>query len=191
MHIPTVDLPGKEVLDKTVFPCTEEGAFKFHWQGYGLRLYLPKETVGSVKKVTVEIVSATKFQLPANTELVSPVFWLEVEGKLDRPARLKLQHWGLVTREEQCTSLSFVMCRATTAVVHQFELCGGSFSSGSNYGQLEVMEFKYYGIIRNLQSDDVVEPSYAAKVFYESDDKLIGTFVVVPWHEMYLTVSIK
>ena len=84
-----------------------------------------------------------QFKLPDDMELVSGVYWISFPSEvLKQPITLELQHCAYLEQTEQ-THLTFVTskCNQKTLPYKFKPLHGGSFSSKSDYGIVQIKHF--------------------------------------------------
>ena len=123
----------------------------FEWEGYGLRLHVPEGSLpGDMEMCTVNIRASLsgKFQLPEDTDLLSPVFWISAPCKSTKPVTLEIQHYAL--RDEIVLSgLSFVSAKDSQKdLPYRFkQLDGGVFNMDSAYGTIQPRHFCGIGVM--------------------------------------------
>ena len=166
----------------------EKAPLTYRWEGYGLNLYVPEGTTASF---SIKAVWSNSFELPDGTELVSPVFLVSCERKVEGPVGVELQHCARVREEGEKSGLSFVVCKVEKPKPpYQFELVEGQFSSSSNYGRVEV-DFcsKIMAVTRQRgHSPDLM---FQAKLYYQQvqQSKPVVHFVIVPKHDTSIKVG--
>ena len=140
---------GVEVIGETAFTVPNQGA-AFEWEGYGLKLHVPEGSlpVGMGEcKIKIKASLSGQFQLPVDSDLLSPVFWIVAPCKFTKPVTLEIQHCAL--REETILShLSFVSAKCTQRdLPYRFmQLNGGIFTIDSAYGSIQLIHFSGIGI---------------------------------------------
>ena len=92
---------GVDILQET--EVTNSPQF-FQWQGYGMKLRIsPQSLPSNVDSCTITITVSLsgQYKFPADTELVSPVFWFKCDPpcKFNKLLTLEIQH---------CVSLNLV-----------------------------------------------------------------------------------
>ena len=143
----------------------------FHWEGYGLKLKVPAQSLPShinSCKITLMVSLSGLYQFPDNTELVSPVFWLRCEPKVqfEIPLSLEIEH---------CAPLeNYSHLRMTRALRSQNELPylfkvihGGKFSKHSSYGVIGLNHFCAFAVGQEGSN----ECRYWSSVFYMGPPK--------------------
>ena len=66
------------MIGETTFTVPNQGA-AFKWEGYGLKLHVPEGglPVGMGEcKIKIRASLSGQFQLPVDSDLLSPVFWI-------------------------------------------------------------------------------------------------------------------
>ena len=126
---------------------------KFEWNGYGLKLHVPKGSLPSGMnecRVNIKASFSGQFQLPEDSDLLSPVFWISAPCKFTQPVTLEIQHCALTEDKAVVLSdLSFVSakCSQKDPLPYKFkELDGGVFSMHSSYGSVQLSHFSGFGI---------------------------------------------
>ena len=157
-------LRGAEVVAERDFVITNQ-ARSYHWDEYGFRLHVPEGSLEaglSETTVNVRVSLFGHFQLPADSELVSAVYWVFCPHKFSQPLTVEVQHCAAPS---QCSSLSFVRTKCTQQELpYQFkELEGGSFSQQSFYGSISVNHFSGIGIKRKRSKE--VSDDYCAQLY--------------------------
>ena len=158
-------------------------ARSYGWDEYGFRLHVPKESldVGLTETtVNVRVSLSGYFQLPADSKLVSAVYWVFSPRRFSQPLTIEVQHCAAPS---QSSDLSFVRTKCTQKELpYQFkELEGGVFSQQSFYGSISVNHFSGLGITKrkrprseSSESDsgiDEPEEQYCASLYKEKKGK--------------------
>ena len=140
---------GVEVIgEKELTVSTQE--FSFEWKGYGLRLHFPKGSLPlSMGECTINIkVSFSgQFQLPEDSDLLSPVFWIMAPCKFLNPVTLEIQHCAIQDKETS-SDLNFVSTKCSQRdLPYKFRhLEGGVFMRHSSYGSIQLNHFSGVGV---------------------------------------------
>ncbi len=195
VFLPTGYLRGAEVVDQRRFHITAQPQ-NFEWKENGFRLHvldgcLPAGTTDVTLDVGVSL--SGQFELPADSQLVSAVFWLQSSVKLEKPVVIEMEHCVSLTDPSHCSQLSFVITQC-----HQKELPysfrpleGGVFSLNSSFGSISRTQFSGLGIIRRRFGRSEAEVRYRGQQFYQRHPShWIVHFVVVKSLRAHLKVSI-
>ena len=169
-----------------VVVSAEKAPLTYRWEGYGLNLHVPE---GATASFSIKAVWSSSFELPDETELVSPVFLVSCEGKFEGPVGVELQHCARVRKKGQKSGLSFVVCKVKRPKPpYQFELVDGQFSSSSSYGKVEVNFCRRIMAVTRQRGQNP-DPMFQAKLYYQQkqQSKSLVHFVIVP----KLDISIK
>ena len=124
----------------------------FHWEGYGLRLHVPKDSLPADMeqcKVNIRVSLSGQFQLPdGSSDLLSPVFWISAPCKFTKPVTLELQHCALTENEVVLSNLSFVFTKCSQRdLPYTFTaMSGGVFTTHSTYGSIQLSHFSGVGV---------------------------------------------
>ena len=175
------------MIGETDFVVHTEGGF-FEWTGYGLRLCVSKDSLPAGMeecRVNVKASLSGPFQLPENSDLLSPVFWISAPCKFQKPVTLDIQHYA--SRDDASISdLKFISAKHSQEdLPYTFrQLDGGVFTTDSSYGSIKLSNFCGKAIIgrRTLRS-------YCAQIYTikrESDWKVF--FIIILNHDILRTV---
>ena len=145
----TGHLRGAKVVAETTFTLTPE-AQSFEFTGYGFKLHVPKCSLPakvSETQLNVRVSLSGQFQLPADCELVSAVYWVSCPHKFTRSLVVEIQHCAALSSDEQCEQLTFVHTMCTQKELpYTFTEEGGVFSHHSSYGSLSLSHFSGVGV---------------------------------------------
>ena len=144
-------------------------ARSYCWEEYGFRLHVPEDSLKeglSETTVNVRVSLSGHFQLPANSELVSAVYWVFSPHMFSQPLTVDVQHCAAPS---QSSNLSFIRTKCTQKELpYQFkELQGGVFSHQS-YGSISVNHFSGLAIGRT-KSEEVTD-DYCAQIYKLRED---------------------
>ena len=177
-------------------------AQSYCWDEFGFRLHVPENSLEaglSETTVNVQVSLSGQFQLPADSELVSAVYWVFSPHMFTQPLTLEVQHCAAPSHS---SNLSFVRTKCTQKKLpYQFkELEGGIFSRQTFYGSLSVNHFSGLAITKkkihkksepSKSGSGTDEVQYCACLYKQK--KGIGQlrlhFVVMKDLEAYRTVS--
>ena len=140
--------------------------FSFEWVGYGLRLGVSKDSLPTgMEECRINIKASLYglFELPEDSELLSPVFWISALCKFKKPITLELQHCG--SRDEACfADLTFIStkCSQKTLPYTFKQLDGGRFSTDSSYGSIQLSHFSGVGVNGKKRTPR----AYCAQIYY-------------------------
>ena len=140
-------------------------ARSYRWDEFGFRLHVPENSLEaglSETTVNVRVSLSGHFQLPADSELVSAVYWVFSPHMFSQPLTVDVQHCAAPS---QSSNLSFVRTKCTQQKLpYQFkELQGGSFSQQSFYGSISVNHFS--GLAIKCKRSEEVSDDYCAKLY--------------------------
>ena len=164
----------------------------FVWKGYGLKLNIPPHALPDNTQsctITIKASLSGQYQLPRNTELVSPVFWLKCYPmcKFRTPLTLEIQHCAPLTN----TSHLFIARALCTQpnLPYEFKLLrGGIFSTYSSYGVIDLNHFSGVCAVQEGSGGR----RYWSSVFYMGPHKNQKIHFAVTWHsDAHITVSVK
>ena len=185
-----------DVIGETNIFITDQ-AQTFHWEGYGLKLHIPKGALpAGLKecKIFIKVGLSGQFTLPQNTSLVSAVYCLDTEPKckFSQPLYLEIQHCA---KSSQTSKLSFARC-SQNSPPYTFEILeGGEFSSSSFYGRIQLHSFslitqllRALGLAR-IRGEEPVK--YHARLYYmmRGEDRREIHFLITEDLDAHATVS--
>ena len=138
-------IQGVEVIGMTEFTVPSHG-INFEWKGYGLKLNIPEESLpGGMEecRFNIRVSLSGQFQLPEDSDLLSPVFWISAPCKFTKPVTLEIQHCALTVDETVLSDLHFVSAKCSQKdLPYRFEhLAGGVFTTHSSYGSIQLNHF--------------------------------------------------
>ena len=162
----------------------------FEWKGYGLKLNIPPQSLPSEMDsctITIKVSLSGQYQFPTNTELVSPVFWLQCSPScvFKNSITLEIQHcaplknsFRLLIARASCTQEDLPY---TFKVLH-----GGVFNEHSSYGSVALSRFSSYAVIQEMCK----EHRYWSSVFYLGPLSPQKIHFAVTWDDdAHITVS--
>ena len=157
-------LRGAEVVAERDFVITNQ-AQSYSWDEYGFRLHVPENSLEaglSETTVNVRVSLSGHFQLPADSELVSAVYWVFSPHMFSQPLTVEVQHCAAPS---QSSNLSFVRTKCTQKELpYRFkEFEGGVFSQQSFYGSISVNHFS--GIAIKRRRSEEVSEDYCAQLY--------------------------
>ena len=138
------------MVGETAFTVPTQG-ISFEWEGYGLKLHVPAHSLpGGMEECKIKIRASLsgQFQLPKDSDLLSPVFWILAPCKFTKPVTLEIQHCALREDETVLSHLSFVsaLCSQRDLPYRFMQLFGGIFTTDSAYGSIQLIHFSGIGI---------------------------------------------
>ena len=141
---------GVEVVGKTEFTVSTQGGH-FEWDGYGLKFHIPEGSLpGGTGNCMVNVRASPsgQFQLPEDSDLLSPVFWISAPCKFTKPVTLEIQHCALREHKAVLSDLRFVSAKCSQKdLPYRFEhLDGGVFTTHSSYGSIQLNHFSGVGV---------------------------------------------
>jgi len=118
--------------------------------GYGLRLFVSEGSLPAGMeecRVNIKATLTRPFQLPEDSELLSPVFWIAAPCNSMKPVTLDIQHCA--SRHDASSSDLKLVSAKCTQKDHPYifkQLDGGVFSRNSSYGSIQLRHFCGIGI---------------------------------------------
>ena len=189
-EISDIELRGVDKLSETELVVEDSWDF-FQWNGYGLKVHIQPDSLPTdVDSCTITIKASLsgQYQLPPNTHLVSPVFWLHCTPRcrFNTPVTLEIQHCAPLKN-----SFRLFMARASSAqkdLPYSFKvLHGGSFSENSSYGTIDLSQFGGIAVVQERAD----ERRYCSNVFAMGPANHKTVHFTVTWDdEAHITVSL-
>ena len=121
------------------------------WGGYGLRIYVPKASLPpdiEECRINIKASFSGQFQLPEDSHLLSPIYWISAPCKFTKPLTVEIQHCALGEDKAALSSLSFVSAKCSQrGLPYKFrKVDGGVFTTHSSYGSIQLSHFSGLGI---------------------------------------------
>ena len=147
---PSDSFPGVEIFGEAEFAILNQKG-SFVWKGYGLRLHVPKGSLTASMgecKINIRASLSGQFQLPEDSDFLSPVFWLSASCKFTKPVILEIQHCTLQENETVLSDLSFVSAKCSQKdLPYTFrQVDGGVFTTHSSYGSIQLSHFSGFAV---------------------------------------------
>ena len=163
------------------------------WTEYGISLYFPS-TPSQESQVliegTVSVRSAEdhNYRFPVRSDLVSAVYGITADKEFPVPVTVQIEHCIPLHDDDEAARLgmSFMTASRKQGPPYEFrDQDGGSFRSGSSFGEITLFSFSYI-VIRVKWWLGRTLPFFAS-VFYTNHDKAF--FVVTQNLAAHITVS--
>ena len=156
---------GVEVIGETDFVISTKEC-SFEWVGYGLKLSIPEDSLPTDMeqcRINVKASLSGPFQLPEDSDLLSPVFWISALCKFKNPVTLEIQHCA--SRDEASfADLNFVFTKCSQKelpyIFKQFD--EGRLPADSSYGSIQLRHFSGIGVTGRKRTPQ----SYCAQIYY-------------------------
>ena len=134
-----------EIAGETDFTVLDQGG-SFKWRDYGMKLNVPKDSfTASTGECTINIRASLSghFQLPGDSDFLSPVFWIAAPYRFTKPVTLEIQHCALSEDDAGLSHLTFVSTKYSQRDLPYIfrELDGGVFTTHSSYGSIDLSHF--------------------------------------------------
>ena len=166
VNVYTLDsIRGVEVVGETDFVASTKGGL-FEWKGYGLRLSIPEDSLPDGMeqcRINIKASLSGPFQLPEDSDLLSPVFWISALCKFKKPVTLEIQHCAS-TDEASFADLNFISTKCSQKELpYTFkELDGGRFPADSSYGSIQLTHFSGITVTGRKRTPR----AYCAQIYY-------------------------
>ena len=163
----------------------------FEWEGYGLKLHVQEGSLPAGMgecKVNIRVSLFGQFQLPEDSDLLSPVFWILVPCKFTKPVTLEIQHCALKD-ETVLSELTFIsaMCSQSDLPYRFKQLDGGVFTMHSFCGSIQLSHFSAKAIAGRKRTPRL----YCARLYHTIEQIYDWRFCLVITQDLPLfnTVS--
>ena len=183
-------LRGVEVYGETVLEVVGDKPQKLEWPGYGFYMEVPDGALASgvTASVGVKVILSGQFKLPDNRQLISAIYWISSSEVFLKEVAVNIQHFAVITSEEQCSKLSFIIAKCSQKELpYTFREREGSFNPHTQYGAIKLKQFSLVG----ETSPEDTELRFTSLKFYKPIPgtlKVDFIFVVVCSHEIFLEV---
>lgn len=141
--------------------------YELNWEEMGLRMTIPEGAIDEDKEATITIkaLATGKFTKPKGTVFASVIYLISSSNELLKEVKLEIEHCAILTTEEQCQSMSFVIASCHNQRVYHFEpIKGGVFTCKSLYASIILPHFCGVGIVA-----ENVPMRYSLQLHYSSD----------------------
>ena len=172
-HLPATyqdSVLGAEVLAETVLEISGNGHQSVSWSGHGFRLTVPSGAVpdGTTISLAIKAILYGEFDLPADCQLMSAIYWIHSSHLFNRDVILHLEHCGVIESEAECSEYQFVAGRCSQADLPYLLSIreGGVFTPHSYEASVSVKQFSFYAITRRGGRRNA-RASYLSQVFYQ------------------------
>ena len=190
LEVCDIELRGVDKLSETELVVNDSWE-SFQWNGYGLKVDVQSDSLPSNMDsctITIKASLSGQYQLPPNTHLISPVFWLHCTPrcKFNFPVTLEIQHCAPLRN-----SFRLFMAGASSAqkdLPYSFKvLHGGSFSENISYGTIDLSQFGGIAVVQERAD----ERRYWSNVFAMGPANHKTVHFTVTWDdEAHITVSL-
>ena len=184
-------LRGVEVYGETVLEVVGDKPQKLEWPGYGFYMEVPDGALptGVIANVSVKVILSGQFKLPENSQLISAIYWISSSEVFLKKVAVNIQHFAIITNEEQCSKLSFVIAKSSQKELpYTFHEREGSFNPQTQYGTIMAKQFCFSGVIAPADT----ELHFASLKFYKPKSSTVPivnyAFVVVCDNGSFLKV---
>ena len=72
---------------------------------------------GVTASVAVKIIFAGQFELPEDSQLISPIYWVSSNNSFLKELTVNIQHGAVITSEKQCTEFKFIVAECSQEVL--------------------------------------------------------------------------
>lgn len=175
------------MVGETEILVTNDGGF-FEWIGYGLRLSILENSLPAgmeMCRINIKASLSGLFQLPDDSDLLSPVFWISTPVRHARsPVTLEIQHCASNNK----SNLSFISTKFLQKNPPYIftPLTGGRFTAGNSYGSIQLSHFCGVGITGRNRAPR----SYCAQIYTikEESNEWKVVFIITQYLDIPQTV---
>ena len=153
------------MIGEADFIVSTKGDF-FEWEGYGLRLSISEDSLPTGMdecRINIKASLSGPFELPKDSDLLSPVFWFSALCKFKKPVTLEIQHCAC-RDEASFSDLNFISANCSQKKLPYIfkQLDGGMFPADNSYGSIQLHHFSGVGIIGRKKTPR----AYCAQIYY-------------------------
>ena len=132
--------PMLELVDK-------EGKI-IDWSEMGIFLSVPPNATSNPVSIRVQcfLPGPGSVVLPANTELVSPIYKVFVSSDFTKEAMLSVAHFAVLHSEDDCSDMDFLHSTDRSPPYRFFPVPGGKFTSHGALGTIAVNTFSKWSL---------------------------------------------
>ena len=93
--------------------------------------------------INIRVSLSGHFQLPGDSDFLSPVFWIAAPCRFTKPVTLEIQHCAFSEDEAVLSHLTFLSTKCSQRDLPYIfrELDGGVFTTHSSYGSIQLSHF--------------------------------------------------
>ena len=162
----------------------------------GSKLHVPEESLPSgvsEYRISIKASLSGQFQLPEDTELLSPVFWISTSCRFTKPVTLEIQHCAFREDEAILSGLSFVAAESSQRELpYRFmRLDGGVFTKLSSYGSIQLTHLHVSGVGVGIAGRKGTPRSYCAHVYHTMKQKDDWRFYFIITQDLELHSSVS
>ena len=183
-------LRGVDVYEETVLEVVRNKPQKLEWPGYGFYIEVPDGALppGVTASVAVKIIFAGQFELPEDSQLISPIYWVSSNNSFLKELTVNIQHGAVITSEEQCAEFKFIIAECSQEVLpYKFKKTGkGLFNNHSRYAIIKVKQFSYFGLTGPVGT----KLHYMSLMFYKPIATNKVDYVFADVDELHVLVSV-
>ena len=147
-HFHAGSLRGVQVCAETVLEVVGDKSQKLSWPGYGFYLEVPDGALphGVTASVGVKVILAGQFQLPANRELISALYWISTRHEFLKEVTVYIQHCAVIRSEEDCLKFKFILAKCSQKELpYTFKEKEGVFNTHTQFATIKLRQFSIVG----------------------------------------------
>ena len=114
---------------------------KVSWESHGFHLTIPEGAVpsGVTVNVAVKAILAGRFELPADAQLISPIYWVSSSETFLKKVSVHIQHCDQIVSKEEASNYKMIVGKfSQESLPYKFQIKDGIFSSGSQLATISV-----------------------------------------------------
>ena len=157
------------------------------WNRFGFKLHVPPGAFhDQTLNITIGVSLSGNFKFPANSTLVSAVYYVETSSKLFQPVTIEMEHCLMLKDEDDVRELSFVVAEVHPGFPHYtFQVARwGVFSPANSWGSIQVSSFSLFSIISWITDLFKMPPvGYSAQIYQMKVSEIVfNVHLVVTRH---------
>ena len=178
LHCLLGDLPKKKVYSETVLKVVGDKSQKLEWLNHGFYLEVPNGALlpWETAEVTVRVIFDDQFQIPANSQLISSLYWITSTKVFLKEVAVNIQHSAVTKSKEERSKFKFTIAKSSQP--NHYRQMEGTFEPDTQYGTIMLKQFSEIGVT----APNDTEICCISYIFYKkipSSDNADFVFVVI------------
>ena len=185
-------LPGdlsRKVFNQTVLKVVGGKSQRLEWLDHGFYLEVPNGALPpwETAEVTVRVILDDQFQIPANSQLISALYWITSTKVFLKEVAVNIQHSAVTRSWEERSKFKFVIAKSSQP--NRIRQREGTFEPDTQYGTIMLKQFSEIGIAAPAG----MEIDCISLIFYKpiaNTDDANYMFVVIPNLDLLVEVCL-
>ena len=152
---------------------------RLEWPDHGFYLEVPDGALPpeETAEVTVRVILDDQFKIPANSQLISALYWITSTKVFLKEVAVNIQHSAVTRSWEERSKFKFVIAKSSQP--NRIRQKEGTFEPDTQYGTIMLKQFSKIGVIASAS----MEINCTSLIFYKPiphTDDADFLFVVIP-----------